>query len=37
VAVDTATDAYRLRREMEALFVPARAERKGATIVVEPG
>jgi predicted homoserine dehydrogenase-like protein len=35
VAVDTATDAYRLRREMEALFAPSRAERQSAAAVVE--
>ena len=37
VAVDTATDAYRLRREMEALFAPpVGAKDNGAAIVVEP-
>ena len=32
VAVDTATDAYRLRREMEALFAPA-CEREAAASI----
>ena len=34
VAVDTSTDAYKLRREMEALFAPARAAPRGLSSTV---